>query len=261
MIELEDKIKLHQPTLRVLNILECVDKNESGLSLTEISKNINSPKSTISPMLNTLVEEGYIVIDEFNKYKIGLKSFQLGLSYSANLNGIDIIRNEMVDIVNSCEEICQLGMLSKDQVYYLAKVEPDQPIKVLSYVGKYVPAYCTGLGKAVLSFLSNEEIMKIYKNYKFEKFTENTILNIKDLIKSVEETRKTGFAYDKQEAMMDVSCIAVPIKTLKGEKLAISVTYPVFRETDEKIKKIKENLEKKVKLIEEIIKIQKVEIF
>ncbi|HHX66944.1 MAG: IclR family transcriptional regulator [Miniphocaeibacter sp.] len=257
---MKETIDLHQPTMRVLKILECVDRNPQGLSLTEISKTIGSPKSTIYPILNTLLENGYLKLNRFNNYVIGLKTFQIGLSYSANLGGIDIIRKEMIDIVDECKEICQLGMLVGDQVYYLEKVEPDQAIKILSYTGKYMPAYCTGLGKALLSFLDNKEIEKMYDGFKFEKFTEKTITNIKELLKEVENVRKIGFAYDNQEAMLHASCIAVPINMNTGYKLALSVTYPIFRGTEEKINSIKTNLKSKAKLIEEISKIHKIEI-
>lgn len=257
---MENEVKLHQPTMRVLNILECVDRNPQGLSLTEISKLIKSPKSTIYPILNTLLENGYLKINRFNNYVIGLKTFQIGLSYSANLGGIDIIRKEMVDIVDGCREICQLGMLVNDQVYYLEKVEPNQPIKILSYTGKYMPAYCTGLGKALLSFLRDEEIIEMYKNIKFKKYTKNTITNMDELLKEIENVRNTGFAYDNQEAMLHASCIAVPIDMNSGAKLALSVTYPIFRGTEEKINDIKNNLASKAKLVEEISKIHNIEI-
>lgn len=257
---MEKEIKTHQPTMRVLKILECIDENTNGINLTDIAKATGSPKSTIYPILNTLVENKYIKYNNESKYQIGFKAFQLGLSYSGNLGNIELIRNEMQDIVESCKEICQLGMLDRDQVYYLAKVDPNQPIKVLSYVGKYMPAYCTGLGKALLSFLSKSEIEKLYDGYEFERFTENTITNCKDLLEEVESVREKGFAYDNQEAMIHASCIAVPINTEKGSKLALSVTYPMFRCSEEKIENIKKMLKEKSILIEEIIKIHKIEI-
>ncbi|WP_100065667.1 IclR family transcriptional regulator [Miniphocaeibacter massiliensis] len=254
---MEKETKLHQPTMRVLKILECIDQNPQGLSLKDISEYIESPKSTIYPILNTLIENGCLKLNRFGNYEMGFKTFQLGLSYSANLSVVDIIRKEMLDIVDECKEICQLGVLVDDQVYYLAKVEPNQPIKILSYVGKYMPAYCTGLGKALLSFFSNEDIEEIYKDIELKKYTENTITNINDLIKEIDSVRTTGFSNDDQEAMEFASCIAVPINMYKGSKLALSVTYPMFRRTDENINKIKEALSSKAKLIEEISKVHR----
>ena len=54
----------HNPTLRVLNILEALASNSNGLTLTEISEAINSPKSTIFPIVQTMVDKKFIF---FNK--------------------------------------------------------------------------------------------------------------------------------------------------------------------------------------------------
>ena len=71
----------HNPTLRVLNILEALASNSNGLTLTEISEAINSPKSTIFPIVQTMVDKKFIF---FNKnsytYTIGINTFCIGTS-------------------------------------------------------------------------------------------------------------------------------------------------------------------------------------
>jgi len=104
----------HNPTLRVLNILETLDRADFGMTLTEIAESTGTAKSTISPILLTLLDKGYISIDDkLQKYVIGIRAFQLGLGFSNKSNAVDYIRKEMVEIVDICNEVCQLGVFNR----------------------------------------------------------------------------------------------------------------------------------------------------
>ena len=54
-------MEYHNPTLRVIRILEQIDANPAGTSLTELSGNLDLPKGTISPILKTLAATGYVL--------------------------------------------------------------------------------------------------------------------------------------------------------------------------------------------------------
>lgn len=100
-------MEYHNPTLRVLRILELIDANSGGLSLTEIANLLDLPKGTISPILKTLAATNYVVTDG-SLYKIGPHTFELGLSYASGQNALSIIRSEMRSIVSQVDEVCQM---------------------------------------------------------------------------------------------------------------------------------------------------------
>ena len=85
-------MEYHNPTLRVLRILELIDAHSGGLSLSEISNLLSLPKGTISPILKTLAATNYIVADG-SLYKIGPRTFALGLPYASSKNALCIIRS------------------------------------------------------------------------------------------------------------------------------------------------------------------------
>lgn len=68
----------------------------------------------------------------------------------------------MTNIVNSCSETCQLGILDNNEVLYIGKVDSPEPIRLISYVGKKIPANCTGLGKALLCDFDKEKLISLY---------------------------------------------------------------------------------------------------
>ena len=159
-------MEYHNPTLRVLRILELIDANSGGLSLTEIANLLDLPKGTISPILKTLAATNYVVTDG-SLYKIGPHTFELGLSYASGQNALSIIRSEMRSIVSQVDEVCQMGVLVGQDVHYLLKEEGHAIISIISDVGHHLPAHVTGLGKALLSGLTDDEVRQLYAGYRF----------------------------------------------------------------------------------------------
>lgn len=231
-------MNLHKPTERVINILNIISKNPNKLTLSNISKQLNIPKSTLSPILKTLVELELLNFEMTNQtYNVGLGTFQIGQSYLNNINGLDIIKSHMRTIVNECNEICQLGINHRNEVLYITKIESQQPIKLLSSIGRNLPLYCTGLGRALLFEYSKEEIKKLYPN-KLEKFTEYTIDNIDTIIDLIEKCKLQKYAFEKQEITSDTCCFAVPIIINNNIQAALGVSLPIVRATEKHLDKI-----------------------
>lgn len=242
-------MEYHKPTERVINILNIISKKPGQLTLSNISKLLNIPKSTLSPILKTLLEMELLFLDPINQvYSIGLSVFQIGQTYVQQINGIDIIKSHMRSIVNECNETCQLGINHKNEVLYLAKVECSQPIKLMSSIGKNLPLYCTGLGRALLFNYSKKELENLYKG-KMIKFTEFTNTSIDNLINIIEKSKINNYAVEKQEITIDACCIAVPIIINNEIQAALGVSMPIFRATDEHTKHIINLLQTHSKLI------------
>lgn len=240
----------HNPTMRVIRILELIDKSTEGISLSGISAELDLPQGTISPILKTLAAMNYIRQDH-NLYKSDFRSFELGLSYSSENNAFSIIRREMKNIVKELGEICQMGVLRGRDVYYLLIENTNNLIQINSSVGKSLPAHITGLGKALLSDKSDEEIRELYTGYKFVKHTPNTITDVEVLIKQLHEVRENGYACENEESTIDICCFAIPIEEDGEIKAAISVTIPKFRYSEQRKEDCIKLLKQKKKLIED----------
>lgn len=248
--------KLHNPTLRVVKILDLVNNYEQGISFLEISNKLAIPKSTLSPILKTLEITHFLEKNDKGCYVASFKLFQLGLSYSGHLDTLSMIRKQMEIVVEKIGEIVQFGVLTDDMVLYLEKVNAYDNIEIVSSVGKKIPAIYTGLGKCLLSGFSDEKIIDMYKNYKFIKYTENSIENLDQLLDEIHGVRKNGYAVENQEFTTNTSCVAVPIRESGIIKGAMSTTYPMFRKNDNTEKIFSKVLLEQRDIIEDIIKIQ-----
>jgi len=228
----------HRPTSRVLDILELLSSTSDGYTLTEIADAIGTPKSTIFPVIHTMNQRDFISISkQTSKYIIGINSFAVGSSYLQNLNSLNFIKEEMRHIVDKSFETCQLGILDKGDVLYIAKIDSLEPIRLISSVGKRLPAYCTALGKALLCDYSISDLETLYSNG-LKSYAKNTITNLNVLHNQLVNIHESNIALECEESTNHIKCIAIPVRKDNKIVIAISVTIPIFRETPEKIELI-----------------------
>lgn len=154
---------IHRPTERVTNVLETLFLYPQGLSLTDLSSKLDIPKGTLQPILKALEHGEFVELDPITSlYSLGIKILILSRNVQENTNAIDIIKKEMQKIVEETNEICQLAILMNNEVFYLEKINAPNQIRLISHVGKKLPANCTAIGKALLSTKEPEEIKQLF---------------------------------------------------------------------------------------------------
>ncbi|WP_312280662.1 IclR family transcriptional regulator [Oscillibacter sp.] len=225
----------HRSTARVLDILEYLAiSKDGGSTLTELSVALDAPKSSLFPILHTLLSRKYIRLDRrSNRYYIGISAYALGSSFAANQGAVDFILQVMEAVVESCEETCQMGVLDRDKVLYIRKVDSPQPIRMISHVGNRLPANGTAIGKALLSDLKDEEVRELYADG-FPRLTAHTVVDFDTLLGQLAQIRKTGVAWEKEESAEQLYCWAVPLRRDGQTFAALSVAVPMFRCSEEK---------------------------
>ena len=227
----------HKATARALNILEYLSNNSEGHTLTEIANALDAPKSSIWPILHTLESHGFIRTSpqNANHYCIGPYAFIVGSAYSSNLPFYEYLNEKMKKMVAIIDETSQLAILSENDVLYLLRSDSKNPITLRSQIEKRLPAYCTGLGKALLSQFSLEELKKRYPDG-LKIYTPQTLPTVEALYQQILETRQTGFSYEHSELVEGVHCVAVPLYNGPNLIAAVSFSMPAYRATEEKIK-------------------------
>jgi IclR family KDG regulon transcriptional repressor len=246
-------LKNHRPTARVLDILELLASTNEGYTLTEIAKAIDAPKSTILPIVHTLCERKFLTLNNVtSQYIIGINAFMVGSACLKNMDILSLLKSELQYIVDATSETCQLGILvNGSNVLYLIKIDSPEPLRLVSFVGKQLPAYCTAIGKALISHYSLEQLRKAYPNG-LKPMTANTITDFTVLFKELETIRTTGIAAEIGESNIDSQCLAVPLRKDDHIVAAISVSTPTYRATPEKLELIKNQLFKAQQKIESI---------
>lgn len=212
---------------RAMKVLECFSVQQPELGVTEIAKMLGMQKSTICNILSTFQKCGYVVQDmQTNKYHLGTKILHLSYIVNHHLGLRDIFLPYLHKIAEETHEVCYFGILNNNEVLYIEAVYPSTNQQTRNILGERAPLYCTGLGKAMLSFMPPSEAEKIIGG-ELKAFTNFTLCDPNLLRSDLEEIRLTGYAVDNMEHEFGVRCVAVPIFGASGDvKAAVSVSGP-----------------------------------
>lgn len=222
----------HRSLARALDILELCSLNGSGYTLTQLSQQLGIAKGSISPLLHTLRDRGYLTLDDQDHhYRIGRMAFRIGNTYLDEASALREIYRLMHDIVSVCHETCHLGSLKNGDVYYLKKVESPLYSHTVTVEGRSLPAYATGVGKALLADYQLPQLKALYYDGLYP-LTEHTITDFRLLADQLAEIRASGFAYECEESTRGIRCIGVPLRKSGKVVAALSVAFPLERYSD-----------------------------
>lgn len=244
-------VELVQSVDRTLSILELISDYNEGLGITDISEKVGLHKSTVHRLLGTLIYKGYVVQDvNTNKYRLTLKLFELGNKRIGDMDILDASKIYTEALMESINEVVHVVIRDNDDIIYIDKVEADNNIRMASKVGRRSPLYSTSVGKAILAYLDEGEVQRIWNNSKIEKLTEKTITDYDVFLQELSKIKKLGYAEDDEENELGVRCIGAPVFNFRGEvEGAISISGPTFRVTKEKIDEIAKEVIKYAHLI------------
>ena len=222
---------------RSLDILELLAGYRDGLTLSEICEERGWPKSSTLALLRTLRQRNYLADGRRPRsYRLGPQVALLGAAYLA---GVDLVRigQEVVHAVSRrCDETVHLATLDGSDVLYVAKEEGTGQVRMVSAVGKRIPAHGTGVGKMLLSGLSGEELARrLPAGRPLAALTATTITDRAALFAELDATRRRGYAIDNGESTLGLRCLAAPVYDANGRMVAaMSVSVPSPRFTAER---------------------------
>jgi len=210
---------------RGLELLELIAKSRRGLSVAEIEVAVPLHRSSIYRYLNTLVSCGYLERAKEGRYRLGPKVLELAGLALDHLDIREVAHPLLIELSEAADATVHLCRLDGTEVVYLDKVETHRSLPLYSRIGGRAPAYCTGVGKALLAFLPPERLKSILEQIQFKKITTNTIVDRNKLLAELAATRQRGYAVDRGEHEEGIYCVAAPVFDLYGEPIAsVSVT-------------------------------------
>jgi len=230
---------------KMVLIIEALSSEPKGLGITELYENLHIPKSTIHRILSSLTEHNMVRQDkETNKYFLGLYFLHLATSILDNLDIRNTVRPYLEYINQRTNEVVHLCTLDNGEIVYIDKVDSKRKIKISSSIGVRGPVHCTGVGKAILAGMAEDEVRRILKTKGMRAYTENTITDKDYFIEELKTIRNEGYAVDNIENEPGIRCIAAPIFNHEGKTVAaISISGPSDRMT---VERIEEELKKMV---------------
>jgi IclR family transcriptional regulator, acetate operon repressor len=217
---------------RALDLLELLAAAGGSLALSELATRAGLPLPTIHRLIRTMVNRGYVRQEPSRRYALGPRLIPLGDTAGRMVGAW--ARPHLAELVNEVGETANLAMLEVDSVVYVAQVPSPHSMRMFTEVGRRVLPHCTGVGKALLSTLPDEEVLQVLRRTGMPAQTETTITSPEAMLAELHRVRERGYAVDDGEQELGVRCVAAPALDSPAP-VAISVSGPAGRLTVERV--------------------------
>lgn len=216
------------PVTKSLMLLDAFAEAEQPLRFSEIKERLPFPKATLHRMLKSLVDERMLTHNEANgSYQLGPRLIRLAHAAWAHGSLSDAARPVLDSLHAQLSKTIHLAQLDNGQVLYLDKRIGNRGLAMFSRPGKVGPAYCTGVGKAMMAYLPDTALEDCLHRQTLARFTSTTLTTREALLAELEAIRGRGHAYDREEHEPGIICIAVPVLSTDGALFGgLSATNP-----------------------------------
>lgn len=205
--------------------------------LEDITKASGLSRSATHRMLTSLVSGKYLSQQPDHSYHLGIKLLELGTKAEANISLPDAVQSILAGIAKTTQDTTHLGILSGDDVLYLAKARGHRGIELASRPGARLRAQNTAMGKVLLAQLSDDDALKAFDTAAIA--TPRSIQDIGAFRAVLDRARRDGFALDDQENELGITCVAIAIPDLLGKvAAAVSISAPSVYMTPERIQSL-----------------------
>lgn len=223
-----------QAVERALNVIDALVE-EDDLGVTELSERTELPTSTVYVHLQTLKENNYVV-KEGEKYRLSLQFLHYGGAIRERLPVYRHGRTVVRDLAQDTGELVNLAVEEDGRGFVIFMARGDNAAVDLAPVGKHSYLHRPAFGRAILSCLPDEEVEATIDRWGLRAVTENTITSRDALIEELEATRERGYALERDEGDIGISCLGAPIKDVQENPVgAVSVTVPSNKLRNKKV--------------------------
>ncbi|MEO8248521.1 MAG: IclR family transcriptional regulator [Burkholderiales bacterium] len=219
------------PTMRLFSLLEVMASRDQLFSLQALADETGLAKPTLHRMLRQLEEAALLQReDDGRRYSVGIRMRRLAENLLLNNTFHGAQHTVLRRLVDEIGESCNLTALSGSEVLYLDRVETTAPLRFYLTVGSRVPVHCSASGKIFLSQMTPAQRKRLLSHVPLEAYTPNTLTDFAKLEEEVERVGRYGYAFDREEFLPGLLCIAVVVPNPHGRSnLGVAVQAPIMR--------------------------------
>lgn len=224
-----------QSIQRAAAILRSFTEAEPELGVSELSRRLGLHKSTVSRMIATLQDEGFIDQNqETGKYRLGVGLVSLAGVALGRLNARAAAQPHLADLVAISQETVNVTVLDGTECVNIERAASSQPIQYIGWIGRRSPLHCTASGKLILAHMTPEQRTAVLPN-PLKSYTDKTVADIQQLTGQLNQICQQKYAVVHEEYDAGISAIAAPLYNHLGSLLAtVSISGPTYRLSDSK---------------------------
>jgi IclR family acetate operon transcriptional repressor len=214
---------------KAFDLLFYLSRTGAPVTLARLSRDTGVNKATALRYLSVLESRG-VAERAAQGWTLGLALFELGSHVPVRSIVVERVRPFLERLARETGESANLACLAGSSAIYLDRAEADRSLRMRSVPGDRLPLYCTGVGKAILSLLSEERARAILGAGPLPKINARTLTDPEEVLKEARRARELGYGQDGEEYEVGLTCFAKPLR-LPGSDFAgaISVSGPTAR--------------------------------
>lgn len=226
-----------QSVTRVIRILEALGASLGPMSLADLARALDAPKSSLAALLRGLAEEDFVVVVE-GAWRLGPGAFGLSsalLEARRRLQSSDLVREGMRRLADRCGETVLFGVRDEDgeTLTYVDVIESQKTVRFIVPVGDRRPLYSTAGGRALLAASPEPELRRYLEKLKPEAFTRETLTAKRALADAIVAARDSGVAQTIDQSSEGVTGTAAVVRDAAGSVIGtLIVAAPSLRLQD-----------------------------
>jgi len=204
---------------------------QRSVAFGEVAGAVPFARTTVHRILYSLEKLGYVEKDEVKAhYQLAAKFFELTGPAIHFRRLQSVSKSVMQNLLLRFGETINLGVLDDGQVAHIEVLQSPSALRIAAIPGERNPVHSTALGKAMLAFLPESEVQAIIEHHPMVRRTPKTITQKKHLVEHLASVRERGVAFDMEENLTGVVCVAAPIFDQAGRVIAsLSISGPASR--------------------------------
>jgi IclR family transcriptional regulator, KDG regulon repressor len=220
-----------QSIQRAFSILEEIACNGEGVGLAELSKKVGLHNSTTFHLVKTMTALNCIrQVKSTKHYAVGPALFALGSGAQSEIELVSVGNQVLEELAAETGECAHLAVLSGRNIVTLAKAAGTGALQIKDRIGIVRPAHATALGKVLLAVLPDDDLDRLLRREELQRYTPRTVVKPEQLLREIEEVRRTGIAFDDREFDLEMRCTAAAVRDNAGMiAAAIGISSPIWR--------------------------------
>jgi DNA-binding IclR family transcriptional regulator len=207
---------------RALTVIELLGQTNNGFSVSDVSRRLGFPKSSTFMILTTLARRGYVERNErTKKFRFGLKLISVA---RASIDGLQLCQEArpfLISLMQKTGLTVHMAVLDGDEAVIVDKIDVPGPARITTtWVGRRISPHASGIGKALLAFLPEEELNRRFRSKVPWRYNNRTICSLDRLKKNLANIRNLGYSVSDQESQVGYRGVGAPVFDSEGKCVA-----------------------------------------
>src|SRR6185436_17819332 len=204
---------------RGLRVLELFGGGQQPMTLSDLARAADLPRATVRRILFTLERSGFVESD--GKYfRLTPRVLVLASSYLASNHVVSVLQPALDKLSSEAQEISSIAILDGNDAVFIARASPTRVFSSGIDIGYRLPAFCTSVGRVLLSRLPDDELASVLDGMDLAPLTPFTVTDRKLLLKTIIADRAEGYSLVDREAEPGFRSISVPVCRYDGAIVA-----------------------------------------